>query len=171
MIRSTHTYATLDVSHATYIEIKEKLEKAGYSDQFHDDRDGVVIDMHGIALKDEGKPVASFADRNHLQVLLAQAITARLKEEIVDDILPKPTIAELEKLINEAEKEGKELGQLMPDGSLVRSHSKPVFASDLADAVLSALQSSGFKIAVDDKEPRTVLDARLMCRPGNEPLA
>ncbi|MGB6724500.1 MAG: hypothetical protein WBE74_01270 [Terracidiphilus sp.] len=55
MIRSTHTYATLDVSHAAYIEIKEKLEKAGYSDQFHDDQDGdgVVIDMHGIALKDE----------------------------------------------------------------------------------------------------------------------
>jgi len=59
MIRSTHTYAILEVSHATYIEIKEKLEKVGYSDQFHDDRDGdgVVIDMHGIALKDKGEKV------------------------------------------------------------------------------------------------------------------
>ena len=57
MIRSTHTYAILEVSRAAYIEIKEKLEKAGYSDQFHDDRDGdgVVIDMHGIALKDQGE--------------------------------------------------------------------------------------------------------------------
>ena len=53
----TYTYATLGVSHAAYTEIKEKLEKAGYSDQFHDDRDGdgVVIDMHGIALKDKGE--------------------------------------------------------------------------------------------------------------------
>ena len=57
----TYTYAILDVSHAVYIEIKEKLEKAGYSDQFHDDcdGDGVVIDMHGIALKDEGENNAS----------------------------------------------------------------------------------------------------------------
>ncbi len=52
----TYTYVTLEVSHAAYQEIKDKLEKAGYSDQFHDNRDGdgVVIDMHGIALKDEG---------------------------------------------------------------------------------------------------------------------
>jgi hypothetical protein len=57
MIRSTYTYAILEVSHAAYSEIKAKLEQAGYSDQFHDDRDGdgVVIDMHGIALKDEGE--------------------------------------------------------------------------------------------------------------------
>ena len=52
----TYTYAILSVSHVAYIEIKSKLEAAGYSDQFHDDRDGdgVVIDMHGIALKDKG---------------------------------------------------------------------------------------------------------------------
>lgn len=56
-LRSTYTYAILEVSHAAYIEIKGKLEAAGYQDQFHDDRDGdgVVIDMHGIALKDEGE--------------------------------------------------------------------------------------------------------------------
>lgn len=172
----TYTYAILDVSHAAYIEIKEKLEKAGYSDQFHDDRDGdgVVIDMHGIALKDEGESTAFSAptsDRAHLQVLLVQAITARLKEEIVDDILPKPTIAELEKMMDEAEKEGKELGKLLPTGEIMRSHPKPVFARDLADAVLSALQTSGFEIVPSKKEQRTVLDARLMCRPGDEPLA
>jgi hypothetical protein len=55
----TYTYAILNVSHAAYIKIKSKLEAAGYSDRFHDDRygdgDGVVIDMHGIALKDEGE--------------------------------------------------------------------------------------------------------------------
>lgn len=56
MIRSTYTYAVLEVSHAAYAEIKAKLEAAGYQDQFHKDReDGVLIDMHGIALKDGGE--------------------------------------------------------------------------------------------------------------------
>jgi hypothetical protein len=57
MIRNTHTYAILDVSHAAYTEVKEKLAAAGYEHAFHDDRDGdgVVIDMHGIALKDQGE--------------------------------------------------------------------------------------------------------------------
>jgi hypothetical protein len=180
MIRSTYTYAVLVVSPAVYSEIKEKLEKAGYSDQFHNDRDdGPVIDMHGIALSDGGEHLAAIAsitpdrivNRAHLQVLLAQAITARLKEEIVDEIIPKPTVAELEKMMTEAEKEGKEFGRIMPSGDIVRSHTKPVFASDLADAVLSAIQSSGFEIVSSRKEPRTVLDARTMCRPGDEPLA
>lgn len=44
----THTYAILEVSHATYDEIAERL-RAASSDthSFHGD----VIDMHGIALK------------------------------------------------------------------------------------------------------------------------
>jgi hypothetical protein len=180
MIRSTRTYAVLAVSRAVYSEIKEKLEKAGYSDRFHNDRDdGPVIDMHGIALIDGGEQPAAIAsimpdrivNRAHLRVLLAQAITARLKEEIVDEIIPKPTIAELEKMMAEAEKEGKELGRLMLSGDIVRSHAKPVFASDLADAVLSAIQNSGFEIVSSKRESRTVLDARAMCRPGDEPLA
>jgi len=52
----THTYAILEVSSAAYKEIKDKLEAAGYQHAFYDDRDGdgIIIDMHGIALKDEG---------------------------------------------------------------------------------------------------------------------
>jgi hypothetical protein len=51
----TYTYVILPVSSAAYAEIRRKLTDAGYTDQFHDDRDGdgVVIDMHGIALKEE----------------------------------------------------------------------------------------------------------------------
>jgi len=58
MIRSTHTYAILEVSSAAYSEIKENLAAAGYSDQFHDDHDGegVIIDMHGIGLKSASEP-------------------------------------------------------------------------------------------------------------------
>lgn len=43
----THAYAILDVSAATFDEIKRRLKKANYAHAFHDD----VIDMHGIALK------------------------------------------------------------------------------------------------------------------------
>lgn len=48
----THTYAILDVSPAVYAEIREKLRAAGYQHAFHHDREGEVIDMHGIALRE-----------------------------------------------------------------------------------------------------------------------
>lgn len=49
-IRQTHTYSILEVSAAAYAEIRAKLEEAGYAHAFHDERDGEVVDMHGIAL-------------------------------------------------------------------------------------------------------------------------
>jgi hypothetical protein len=52
-IRSTYTYAVLDVSAAVYDEIRAKLEMAGYEHAFHEDDGKVVIDMHGIALSRE----------------------------------------------------------------------------------------------------------------------
>ena len=48
----TYTYALLDISAATYEEIKRLLQEAEYDHAFHDDGDGhEVIDMHGIALR------------------------------------------------------------------------------------------------------------------------
>jgi hypothetical protein len=56
---STHTYAILHVSEATYEEISKKLELAGYSDQFHIGPHGEIeIDMHGLALRKETRPAA-----------------------------------------------------------------------------------------------------------------
>lgn len=46
----TYTYAILEVSTAAFEEIAGKLRAAGYDQAFHDEDDGVVIDMHGIAL-------------------------------------------------------------------------------------------------------------------------
>lgn len=47
----TYTYTVLNVSPRAYAEIAERLKAAGYESAFHDDGDdGVVIDMHGIAL-------------------------------------------------------------------------------------------------------------------------
>lgn len=59
-MNQTHTYAVLEVSKATFDEIAEKLSKAGYHHVFHSESHGadreqkdVVIDMHGIGLKQE----------------------------------------------------------------------------------------------------------------------
>lgn len=50
MARTTHTYAMLELTQPAFDEIKAKLEKAGYQDQFHNEIDGLFIDMHGIAV-------------------------------------------------------------------------------------------------------------------------
>lgn len=46
-MKTTHTYAVLEVSREAHDEIRKLLEEAGYQHAFHDD----VIDMHGIAIK------------------------------------------------------------------------------------------------------------------------
>ena len=50
-MRSTRTYAILEVKPEIYDEIHRLLEAAGYQHAFHVDRDGQVIDMNGIALQ------------------------------------------------------------------------------------------------------------------------
>jgi hypothetical protein len=51
VIRSTYTYAVLEVSPEAYAEVRRLLEAAGYGHAFHEDSEHrEVIDMHGIAL-------------------------------------------------------------------------------------------------------------------------
>jgi hypothetical protein len=51
--RSTRTYAILEVSKATYSEIREAFKKAGYDDAFHlDYSDAEIIVMTGVAVKE-----------------------------------------------------------------------------------------------------------------------
>lgn len=53
-MRTTHTYVTLPLSPSAFAEIKEKLEAAGYQHAFDTDKDdGLVIDMHGLAVIEE----------------------------------------------------------------------------------------------------------------------
>jgi len=48
----TYTYVLMEVSPSTYKEVRKKLEEAGYFKALHQDReDGILLDMHGIALK------------------------------------------------------------------------------------------------------------------------
>jgi hypothetical protein len=49
----THSYALLDISADSFVEIWGKLEAAGYGAQFHGDGGMLVIDMHGLALRTE----------------------------------------------------------------------------------------------------------------------
>lgn len=47
----THTYAILDVPRTVYAAVRALLSRAGYDHAFHDQKDGEVIDMHGVALR------------------------------------------------------------------------------------------------------------------------
>ena len=63
----SHTYAILEVSESTYNEIGEKLRAAGYDQAFHEDNslrslNGIVIDMHGIALSLADEPTPARED-------------------------------------------------------------------------------------------------------------
>jgi hypothetical protein len=50
-MRTTHTYAILEVSPETYAEVRAKLVAGGYDHALHTDPDdGEKIDMSGIAL-------------------------------------------------------------------------------------------------------------------------
>lgn len=55
IIRTTHTYALMDVSAETYAEIRRKLEEAGYQHAIMEDG---VLDMHGIGIGTEADTIA-----------------------------------------------------------------------------------------------------------------
>lgn len=51
-MRTTHTYAILEVDPEIYKKIRAQLEEAGYGHAFHrGNNDDEVIDMNGIALQ------------------------------------------------------------------------------------------------------------------------
>lgn len=47
-MRSTHTYAIMEVPREVFEVVKAKLEDAGYQHAIHD---GDTLDMHGVALR------------------------------------------------------------------------------------------------------------------------
>jgi len=56
---TTHTYAILDVPRAVYAAVRALLDRASYQHAFHKDKDGEVIDMHGIALRSKDGPTST----------------------------------------------------------------------------------------------------------------
>lgn len=53
-MKTTHTYAILDVPRTVYAAVRTLLHRAQYEHAFHARPDGEVIDMHGIALRSIG---------------------------------------------------------------------------------------------------------------------
>lgn len=51
----SHTYAVLEVPSAVYAAVRALLARADYDHAFMVEKDGEVIDMHGIALRSQGK--------------------------------------------------------------------------------------------------------------------
>lgn len=60
----TYTYAILDVSGEAYDEIAGKLKAAGYDQVFHEYDGEVVIDMHGIALRNSDTVIRAAKTRH-----------------------------------------------------------------------------------------------------------
>lgn len=58
-MRTTHTYAILQVDNAAYRDIRARLVDVGHEDAIHTDDDNEVINMHGIALQATYNKVAS----------------------------------------------------------------------------------------------------------------
>lgn len=73
----THTYAILEVPRAVYAAVRALLEAADYQHAFHDNRDGEVIDMHGIAFR--AKPGSASTD-----ITVSTLLSQRTKEGRVE---------------------------------------------------------------------------------------
>lgn len=83
---------------------------------------------------------AGIASENPLQGIIAKAILDRLRNKAKES-RPRPTIDELEKMLNE---DNPPQVDLLPDGSLTVE--LPVYASDLADSIIRAIYANGYAI-------------------------
>ena len=75
-----YTYAILDIPATAYAAVRALLKSADYGHAFHADKDGEVIDMHGIALRSKGGSGAKISTA--LEV--ASILSARTNEGMVE---------------------------------------------------------------------------------------
>jgi hypothetical protein len=73
----TYTYAILEVPRAVYAAVRALLSAADYGHAFHAEKDGEVIDMHGLALKSKGGPVGT-------DITVSTLLSSRTKEGRID---------------------------------------------------------------------------------------
>jgi len=73
----TYTYAILDVPPAVYSAVRALLKRADYDHAFHSDRDGEVIDMHGIALRSKGDTIGA-------DITVSTLLSSRTQEGRID---------------------------------------------------------------------------------------
>lgn len=73
----TYTYAVLEVPRAVYAAVRALLDAASYQHAFHADKDGEVIDMHGIALRSKAGPT-------NTDITVSTLLSSRTKEGRID---------------------------------------------------------------------------------------
>lgn len=88
------------------------------------------------------------ACENPLIGIVAKAITERLRNPPKRP-QPRPTIAELEKMLN-VDEPGQKV-EILPDGSITVE--LPTYAADLASAAISAIYAAGFYIDIAKRKP------------------
>lgn len=76
-LRQTHTYAVLDVPPTVYAAVRALLRRAEYSHAIHQQPDGEVIDLHGLALRAAGGDPGS-------RLTVGTLLSARSKEGRVE---------------------------------------------------------------------------------------
>ena len=83
-IRSTHTFAELEVSSETFKEIANKLREAEYSHAFVDG----AIDMHGIGLTSAKDlfPSAYLTKNDHVRLVICNIPNARWTEGMSENL-------------------------------------------------------------------------------------
>ena len=76
----THTYAVLEVPRSVYAAVRALLAQADYGHTFHNEKDGEVIDMHGIALKSREGPPGT-------EITVSSLLSSQTKEGRVELVL------------------------------------------------------------------------------------
>jgi hypothetical protein len=70
----SYTFALMDVSPATYAEIRAKLVEAQYDHAFHKDEGRDVLDLQGIALREQSAdPAATYRAFVAMRTALVEA--------------------------------------------------------------------------------------------------
>lgn len=89
------------------------------------------------------------AEVNRVQLIMEMAMRRRFAERKKEKKHERPTIEELERMLND---ETKRDIDILPDGSICTVEEQQVYISDLVTAAIGALYEDGFKIVEQERE-------------------
>jgi hypothetical protein len=87
--------------------------------------------------------------RDRAELVMEIAMRKRFRDRRKRDKVTRPTIAELETMLNGVDPPPVDI---LPDGSVMTTDEQPVFICDLLKAALDALYEDGFKIVAGTPE-------------------